>query len=698
MKKRKPEEIVANPGARREVTPALPRHILGKLHAFISAKSGAPSGDLAASLRKLHEDWRDEAWSLPMRAVALLLADLMDQGWDIRTDEDNIRLQPPGIRLVGESLVESKARLRKALQTGRDRQLRDSGTRQFVDRMHRVVLRSQGQSSVADIVDDGAQLAERLRPFLGLTGEKASVALKAVIDPEIEFCEEGARCGTTGLRLMDIWRYFRHTWSLEYRSTPGRQMAVLVRNAANPKRPVIGIAMLTSPVVRVRSRDDWIGWNPEPFLQRLRSGVIDPAKGLLALAGRVERSIEEIRWDDLVTPDELAVPSERTILRLEQRSAGANASRQRELEEVFSQAQEASESVRSQRDVMRGDLASVDWRAASEEVLFVRKRAETLSALLDAKRTFQSVNWASPSGELLGQLLSHPNGLRSLKTALTEVRKAGLSSQVVDLSVCGAVAPYGALLGGKLVALMMGSSEVLKAYREKYGRQIGLISSQMAGRPIVRPAELKVLTTTSLYGNGSSQYNRLRLYKKDFPNLWHDIEWRELEVTAGFGTTHLSNETVQTLREYSERENRARRINHRFGEGASPRMRQIRESLDALGINSEAVLLHATPRIMYLNEVHPGALEELLGLSKPTVSVGIPVKVIAALWRQRWLAGRISRSGVLNAVSSSGADELRQFFERNGAGAAGLEECLPMNTSDAERGFDVPPSLNGGRG
>jgi hypothetical protein len=45
------------------------------------------------------------------------------------------------------------------------------------------------------------------------------------------------------------------------------------------------------------------------------------------------------------------------------------------------------------------------------------------------------------------------------------------------------------------------------------------------------------------------------------------------------------------LREYSERSHRSRRINHRFGEGASPRLRRIREAMDALGIDSTSVLL-----------------------------------------------------------------------------------------------------------
>jgi hypothetical protein len=104
--------------------------------------------------------------------------------------------------------------------------------------------------------------------------------------------------------------------------------------------------------------------------------------------------------------------------------------------------------VRSQRDDAKYTGADGDWQSASEEILFVRKRAETLGRLLDAKRTFQSIDWTMSGQKLLDALMRHPNGTRSVNVALVEVRKAGLSSQVMDVSVCRAVAPYNALLGG----------------------------------------------------------------------------------------------------------------------------------------------------------------------------------------------------------------------------------------------------------
>jgi hypothetical protein len=659
------------------VTPNLPRHVLAKLSAFIEVKREQDAERLSAALRRLHELWHDEVWSLELRAVALVLADLIDQGWDVTADDAAIHLQPPGLRLVGESAEKAKERLRQALLTSRDRQLGEPGVRRFVERMHRVVPRAVGRSSIADVIDNGAELAEQLERTAYMAPRQAAAFLKTVINPVIEVCDDEAKCSVTGLRLIDVWRYFRHTWSLEYRAIPGRQVNLLIRNAARPKRPVIGIAMLASPVVRMRVRDDWIGWNPEPFLKKLRNREWDLELALRSLVARLESNIAEIRYDDLVSPDELAFPSERTILRLEQKFAGAAFARQRQLEAAYTEAEEANETVRSQRDDQKYSSADADWRAASEDHLFVRKRAETLALLLDAKRTFRAINWSLGGDELLRQLLSHPNGLRTVNAALVEVRKTGLSSQVADVSVCGAVAPYNALLGGKLVALLMASQEVRDAYRTRYSGQVSLISSQMAGRPIFRAAELKVLTTTSLYGNGSSQYNRLRLRREEFPQLEHDIAWQELAQTAGYGSVHLQATTVHVLREYCERTYGARRINHRFGEGASPRLRQIREAMEALGIDSSTVLHHATPRIFYGCELHPGAREELLGFSPMTESKGHKADIIASSWRERWLMGRIRDREVMERVAAAHAGTVAAFFanaQRNESSTVAVSE------------------------
>jgi hypothetical protein len=632
---------------------------MAKLTSFIETKLEQQVPSLSKVLRKLHDDWKHEQWALELRATALVIADLIDQGWTVEPDENRVLLQPPGIRTTDETVQEAKQRLRKSLQIGRERQLANPSVHHFIDRFSRPAKNNGLKSSALDVVDSGSELAKRLQPLSNCPREEALARLRKIVDPVVEVCDEHARCSITGIRLLDLWRYFRHTWSLEYRSIPGRQLPLLIRNAAVPTKPVIGIALLASPVLRTKPRDQWLGWTPEPFLANLRGGKWNSKSALRALSMRIEESISEIRWDDLASRAEMEDPTERVVIRLEMKGAGATAAREQQLQEDYHEALETRGSARSQFDPTKRGTENIDWRVASEDLLFVRKRAQTLAKLLDAKRVFQSLNWLANGTTLLDQLHSTPSGERALGIALQEVRKAGLSSQIADLSVCGAVAPYNVLLGGKLVALCVTSEDVRSIWRQRYEGQVSVISSQMAGRPLRRPADLKVLTTTSLYGSGSSQYNRLRLRAADHPGLRSDIVWQELERTAGYGTVHLSSSTVAVLREVSEQQYRARRVNNRFGEGTSPRLRQVREGLDVLGIDSNDVLHHATPRLFYLCALGPNVGKQLLGFAAEKNNVGPSLSAIAEAWRSRWLLQRIANSDILDRLKLLGPSTVR---------------------------------------
>lgn len=643
----------------RTIAPYLPPAILGKLCAYIRTKQ-EQGESLRASLRSLDRKWRDEEWSLQLRTTALVLADLLDQGWKITAYDRSIELAPPGLRSGTETAEDAKLRLRHALQVGRQRQLLDPSTQKFLGRVMAQRWRGGVKSSVLDLVDNGAELARLLKASRDKPREATIKDLRKIIRPSIEVVTEDGRCATTGLRLMDIWRFFRHTWSLEYRSIPGRQLPLLIRNEARPNRPVIGIAQLASPILRTKPRDNWLQWTPEPFIRALQEGVWPIDDTLEALQDRIAHSAGEIRFDDLATEDEIANPTENVIFRLEQRAAGAAAQRENALKRIYENYRDTGGDVRSQKDGANQDWSEQDWYEASGEVLYVRKRAETLAKLMRAKLTFASLPKNVRGEELLNRLLEERQGSQAISVALQEVRKAGLASQIADLSVCGAVSPYNAILGGKLVALLAASREAHVAWRSKYEEQVSIISSQMAGRPICRPADLKVLTTTSLYGRGSSQYNRLRLQAGTYRGLKEGLEWKKLEeTTAGYGTVHLGTDTVQRLREFSEDAFGARRINNRFGEGTSPRLRQIREGLEALGIESDDVLNHATPRLFYACALNENAKHQLIGLSTKIPAKQATAEQISEAWRQRWLYSRIQSDDILDQVAGRNAQSIR---------------------------------------
>jgi Domain of unknown function (DUF4338) len=640
-------------GETRVIRPSLPPKTMLLVNAFIDAHASLPSVELAQKLRKVHADWQGEDWSLQLRGVALVIADLLDQGWSVSTAGATIELCPPGLRSTKETADEANARIRAALRLARERQLQEHGVRSFVERVERPFKRGVAKTSIADVIEDGAALAADLRLIASHERDQRLELLKQQIKPEVQLCDDSAKCEVTGLRLMDVWRYFRHTWSLEYRSIPGRQLPILIRNGARPNKPVMGIAMLASPVVRTKPRDHWIGWVPEVLIERVSSGAWDANQVFEMLDVRLTRSISELRTDDLAAQEELSDPTERAILRIEQRAAGAAHLRQRKLQSAYSEMVASESGIKSDR----GDrnIEDTDLLALSGDPLFLHKRADTLWKLLAAKRELALAAQQAKGANRFWALAKSENGRRAISTAIAEVRKAGLASEVVDLSVCGAAPPYGALLGGKLAALVAASEEVRNLYAKRYAHQPSIISSQMAGRLVVRPADLKILTTTSLYGNNSSQYNRLHIKANEHPELIHDVQWRRLARTEGFGTFHLAPATLRVLREISEASRGARWVNNRFGEGASPRLRQSREGLDALGIDSNSVLHHATPRLFYGCELTETAIPDLMGFSINGVRKAASVDAIATAWMRRWLVDRVTNEETLMKVASSNA-------------------------------------------
>ena len=658
------------PGPSRTFSPYLAPGEREQLHDVIRF-AAKPLPGFADELRSLARRYLDDGDSLKLRALCLLVADLFEQGWQVSSEGGVITFSPPGLVRAGTETVDDiKRRVRDALQTTRLRQLAEPSVRKFLDLAERRRTRPGGRtSSVLDLVDDGADLAAALRRVNVLPEAEREQALAGLIDPVIEVCEAGARCADTGIPLIDVWRYFRHTWAHEYRSIPGRQMMVLIRNGARPNRPVMGIAMLASPVMRLTSRDLWIGWLREAAAEKVQSGEWLAKAFGRALWTQLEASLAGIRWDDIATAEELREPSEAVALRLEQRAAGAAFAREAELKAHFASQRDQGDLVRPHRGHLKAASADADWRSASEDLLFVRKRSESLARLLSAKQLFLAAGLKRAPATAVRKLLESRQGQRAIDVVLAEFRKAGLSSEVADVSVCGAVHPYNELLGGKLVALLLASREVREAYARRYGGQVSLIASQMAGRPISKPANLRILTTTSLYGVGSSQYNRLTLKAAEHPALQHDLKWIRIgeSLTGGYGTIHLSNETAHALRNMAFVRHDARRVNNRFGEGTSPRLRQIREGLDALGLKSDSILHHATPRIFYACELAAGAREGLMHLASAE-AVPESCNAIAAAWRRRWLGKRVRREETLAALRSLGPTSVRASLHADADG------------------------------
>jgi hypothetical protein len=606
--------------------------------AFAALSSALRDTDAIAAKTALDDCMRPNKASL--EAAAHIMLDLAGQGWAVRVDDTGVAVAPP--TGATDPAVE-KLRVRTQELIKRNEQLAEPSVRRFVKFMEKPRLHDGVFISIFSLMRDGRDLARALSAAQGTAVADPS-ALRGAIDPYVQVVT-GERCTETGYKLIDIWRYFRHTWSNQYTSTPGRTMMLLVRDRAAKYHPIIGIAALGSPIVQLAERDDWIGWQPAVFLAALEaSPTLRMARWI---AGRLATALEELYLDDLVKdglywPSLWEQPTTDAIERLIKESET-----QRHDHHRFARATD----FKKTRDA--NDERA--WQNRAESHLFRSKRCRALADLLTIRQALQSYLYPKPSRAGLAGALQDPKARRAITSVLRRAKADAVGTEIADLTVCGAVAPYNAILGGKLVSMLAVSPVVVKVYRQRYGEYASEIASSMAGRPIRRRSNLVFIGTTSLYGSGASQYNRIRI-PEDVLGGSAPIEYRQLGRSKSFGTSHLSSASVRALVRLAEQSATGVRVNSIFGEGVNPKLRKIRHGFDLLDWPSDVLLRHGRQRIIYGVSLVDNLLPYLLGADqRPEYrfrrSATSDVTSVATWWMRRWLVPRIQSAEILEAVA-----------------------------------------------
>jgi len=606
----------------------------------------ADSENITQSLKNAlaKSDKCDRAQAPMLTAALLVLSDLGRQGWEVRMFRKGVE-----VRTSGESskdLHVEKDRVREQEKVKREEQLRQPSVQNFIKSMERKRIYHESFVSIFSLFRDGRELSKALRNAQGVSGADQQSKLREVIDPYLQFVTEGARCQHTGLKLQNVWRYFRHTWANQYTTTPGRTMAFIVRDRASSMHPVIGIGAIGSSIVQIKERDKWIGWDPQEFLAEITA--MPTAEVGRWLIKTVDGAIEEVYKEDLLEEGVLAIkdlrePTEEILSTLLQYSE-----EQRKLHHRFVKASEHK----------RNDRGNEGWKECARSHLFRSKRTLLLAEMLKARAIFNRFFDTSPTAESLAALLKDKAGKDSIRKVLRKAKADRVGISMADIIVCGAVPPYNPILGGKLVSMLAASPEVVGAYKKRYAKAVSEIASGTAGRPIVRSPELVFLGTTSLYGVGSSQYNRLKLPAELLGGpKGKSIEYVKLGKSRAFGTSHFSNATVQSLVSLVQHKTGGQRVNSIFGEGVSPKLRKIRDGLDLLKFPTEDLLRHGRKRIIYGIPLATNLRNYLLGMEETPeylfrVSGEEATNKVSAWWRGRWLANRIERDGVLEDVAA----------------------------------------------
>ena len=239
------------------------------------------------------------------------------------------------------------------------------------------------------------------------------------------------------------------------------------------------------------------------------------------------------------------------------------------------------------------------------------------------------------------------------------IKAEHIGIDMMDITVCGAVAPYGPILGGKLVCMLLCSPEVADYYNNRYKSQNSIIASGMKGVAVQRKPNLVLLCTTSLYGSGSSQYNRVRIPAFELGiNSDTEIRYENLGLSTGYGTYQFSTETIRIAEVLNARK-RGPRVNSIFGEGVNPLMRKIREALNEIRLDHDQLMMHGNRRVTYGITLASNFREILLGISdRPKYFFSrrkshLVSEKISDFWLRRWLIKRIASKEVLEAVSEN---------------------------------------------
>lgn len=265
--------------------------------------------------------------------------------------------------------------------------------------------------------------------------------------------------------------------------------------------------------------------------------------------------------------------------------------------------------------------------------------------------------WSSPSSDYVGRrirLLIRDDGLKNSPV----IGIAALGSSIIhipdrdqwikwdrvtrsdriiymmDAYVIGAMPPYNHLLGGKLVSYALASDELRAIYKKKYSETQTIIKGREA-------SELVLLITTSLYGQNSSQYNRLKYGKT--------LLYKPIGVTSGYGSLHISSETFNAMLQLAEINDC--NTSNRFGDGPNWRMRVIRSACDILNLNSDIILKHSFQRGLYAVCLTKNWRKYLNGDSEIPMYRRMPLRKLVDYWHDRWLQNRKLNNTVISRVT-----------------------------------------------
>ena len=641
-------------------------------------------------IRSIENEIEEEVTEDQIHYLAALevLLDLIEINYDIRKNSELKVVRPDPDRNKNDP-EKFKKQERAVLQKERRAQFQEESVREFVRKMERNTTRNtNGGRSVLDLITNGKELYEDLAPLQDKSQDVIAENLTDIVQPYIQKVETRKKCAHTELDTMDIWRYFRYTWLTPYNTVPGRNINFLIRNAAKPKDPVMGIATLASPMMNLSVRDNFIGWTidaVEDKLQRKhriheyeeqlpkeqrspdnKSRTVTSKEWLeteeeyeerisnfcsdirQALEESISDAVANIRYDDFV--------AEQPEL-----SEGSFVNPDEQVIEILEAIEQSAEQIIEDGEDKNPEKIE-SWEERSETALFRKKRARALQKLLRDRKYFQE-HRDEDDIAFIERGLEDDSGRRAIKTALKEIKKERVGAGMMNIMVCGAIPPYNRILGGKLTAMALTGPKIINMYQDKYGDYQSEIASSMKGEAVSKQNELVFLDTTGLFEIGSAQYDRIRV-----PTNGGQIEYDQVGYTEGYGSVQFGPGTRKRLSQVTQLEEGRKVVRGRFGEGVSPRIRKIRRGLQNCGLDAD-LLRHESRRIVYGIDLAKNTQEYLLGIENTPdyywdfENPDQEQESIYQHWIDRWASMRVQNHDIVEKIQDFDKQEFKLSSE-----------------------------------
>jgi hypothetical protein len=447
----------------------------------------------------------------------------------------------------------------------------------------------------------------------------------AAAPPSIGLLE--ARTSTKALDARGLWRAVRTTWSMGVESSaPGREVAFVSVDERYPSVP-LGIVQFRNVVPEIVARDRWLGVTAGLDADGQPSGY------LRYLSGRdAEERLEGTRnvlaallanVNDAGLPSPITPTSDSRLL---------------------------SELAISQRAVFN-DMRRRGHDGARASLLIV-KRAETAADII---RGLAAIDAALASGLPFRAFAINHDLLRDLNAGLKKIWHYHMGFVAMEMSICGAAPPFGPLRIGKLMASVAGSQEAIAAWG--HDRPLGEIAAETY-LPSVRqfvpnPGPL-VVFTSGLYPGHSAQYNRLGV---------GGTRWRKIGDTVGYGSFHVSLETGRLASEFNAAVDGYRHITRTFGEGASPRFREVSQAIGRLELPD--LLRHEIARPLYALPLVSDPQAALFGWDggSRVQFTGHPFVALTRAWWERWVAPHKDHLSRVASLRPDLPAELRRILQ-----------------------------------